>query len=111
MNFADGKETAPAVGLEIGNACTQCGSRRLRRDLVKSAFWHDDSLVVVEEIPAVVCEDCGERFFDDATATILDLMHGDGFPPAQACGHLHVPVFSFSARVPTDLTAVAEGQG
>lgn len=93
-----------------GHECPQCGSRQLRRDLVKTAFWHDASLVVVEGIPAMVCEACGERFYDDATVMALDLMHGDGFPKAQACGHMHVPVFSFPARIPADLVPVAEGQ-
>lgn len=105
MTLAEETVSAP-----VGHQCPQCGSQRLRQDLVKSAFWHDDGLVVIEGIPAVVCEACGERFYDDATVMVLDLMNGDGFSPAQASGHMHVPVFSFSARVPADLAAVAEGQ-
>lgn len=83
--------------------CPQCESTRLRRHLVKSAFWHDDQLILVEDIPAIVCEACGERFYDDATATVLDLMQGDGFPAGQATRHLSVPVFSFAQRVPSEL--------
>lgn len=100
----------PGIQPGIGHECPQCGSAQLRQDLVRSAIWHGERLVVVDRIPAVVCDGCGERFYDDATATMLDLMHGDGFPPAEAVAHMHVPVFSFSARVPPDLAPAAEAQ-
>jgi YgiT-type zinc finger domain-containing protein len=88
--------------------CPECGSDRLSRQLVRSAIWHGERLVLVDDIPAVVCGACGERFFDDATATVLDLMQGEGFPAERAKGHLHVPIFSFSHRVPAELLDVAE---
>ncbi|MDP3897883.1 MAG: type II toxin-antitoxin system MqsA family antitoxin [Mesorhizobium sp.] len=105
-----------SLEIEIGLAprveheCPQCGSTRLRESLVKSAFWQDDRLVVVEDIPAVICEACGERFYDDATVTALDLMHGDGFPAGDAASHMHVPVFSFSHRIPAELVQLAEAE-
>jgi YgiT-type zinc finger domain-containing protein len=82
--------------------CPVCGGNALREELAKSAFWHFERLVVVEDIPALVCGKCGERFYDDATATALDLMHGDGFPADRASGQLHVLTFSFSYRVPAN---------
>ncbi len=94
----------------VQHECPQCGSARLRQDFVKSAFWHGERLVVVDNIPAVVCDACGERFYDDGTATTLDLMHGRGFPSGEASGHMHVPIFSFSARVPAELAEAAEEQ-
>lgn len=76
--------------------CTQCGGSELRPHSVRSAFWQDDDrLVVVEGIPAMVCADCGERYFDDATAVGLDLMRGAGFPSDRARAELRVDVFSF----------------
>ncbi|MGB3387642.1 MAG: type II toxin-antitoxin system MqsA family antitoxin [Pseudaminobacter sp.] len=106
-----------ASAFKIGNMtaveheCPQCGSTRLHETLVKSAFWQDERLVVVDNIPAVVCEACGERFYDDATVTALDLMQGDGFVASEAGIHMHVPVFSFSHRIPAELTEVAEVDG
>lgn len=106
-----------SLAIEIGltppveHECPQCGSTRLRESLVKSAFWQDERLVVVDNIPAVVCEACGERFYDDATVTALDLMQGDGFPVSEAVSHMHVPVFSFSHRIPAELTELAEAEG
>jgi YgiT-type zinc finger domain-containing protein len=51
----------------------------LREALVKSTFWQDDRLVVAENIPAVVCDSCAERYYDDATSTALDIMQKNDF--------------------------------
>ena len=75
-------------------SCENCGSSDLRCETVRSAFWHDDRLVVVEDIPALVCGACHQQFYADLTAVRLDLLRGAGFPPAQARGELRVPVFS-----------------
>lgn len=94
----------------LAHECPQCGSIRLSERLVKSAIWHGDRLVVVEGIPAIVCDDCGERFYDDATATLLELMYGDGFPPDRAVANLSVPIYTFSHRVPAELIETAEDE-
>ena len=83
-------------------ACEYCGSSDLRAQFVRSAFWHDERLVVVEDIPALVCEACHEQFYDDMTAVRLDLLRGAGFPPAQARGELHALVFSLHDRPATE---------
>jgi YgiT-type zinc finger domain-containing protein len=98
--------TTPANPLS--HRCPQCGSTHLRESLVKSALWHGERLVLVEDIPALVCGGCGERFYDDATSMQLDLLRGEGFPVEQAVAHATVPVFRFSHRVPTDLMTTAE---
>ncbi len=100
--------SATASGNPLSHRCPQCGSTHLRESLVKSAIWHADRLVIVEDIPAIVCGDCGERFYDDATATMLDLMHGEGYPAAQAVQHVSVPIFRFAQRVPPELLETAE---
>ncbi len=80
--------------------CTSCGAADVRAAAVRSALWHGERLVVVEDIPALVCSACGERFYDDATVMVLDLLQGDGFPEADARGEMRVPVFSFRDRAP-----------
>jgi len=82
-----------------GVACTSCGRSNIRAAYVRSAFWHDDRLVVVEDIPALVCDACGEQSYDDNTVVVLDLLRGDGFPAEQAREELQVPVFSFRDRL------------
>jgi YgiT-type zinc finger domain-containing protein len=80
--------------------CPSCGSSDVRAATVRSALWHHDRLVVVEDLPALVCGACQERFYDDATVTILDLMRGEGFPEAEADHVISVPVFSFRSQLP-----------
>lgn len=79
---------------QFPESCEQCGSSDIRGELVRSAFWHDDRLVVVEDIPAAVCGSCHEQFYDDVTVMQIDLLRGDGFPPEKARGELLTPVFS-----------------
>jgi YgiT-type zinc finger domain-containing protein len=83
----DLRTEAPAI-------CNLCGDGELRPTRVRSAFWEGDRLVVVEDIPALVCSSCGEQLFDDVTAIRLDLLRGAGFPGEMSCGELRVPVFS-----------------
>ena len=71
---------------------------------VRSAFFHGDRLVVIEDIPALVCSGCNEQFYDDRTVVVLDLLRGNGFPLEEAREEIRVPVFSFRDR----LTAEAE---
>ena len=78
--------------------CTNCGSANVRASHVRSAFWQDDRLVVVEDIPALVCGACAEQFYDDATVVGLDLLRSEGFPAEKARAELRVPVFSFGDR-------------
>ncbi|MDW7712001.1 MAG: type II toxin-antitoxin system MqsA family antitoxin [Deferrisomatales bacterium] len=78
--------------------CGNCGSEQVCSTTVRSAFWHGDRLVVVEDVPALVCDACHEQFYDDGTVVVLDLLQGDGFPPEQARRELRVPVFSFEDR-------------
>lgn len=79
-------------------ACANCGSVDVSIRHVHSAFWQDDRLVVVQDIPALVCGACAEQFYDDATVVGLDLLRGEGFPAEEARTELRVPVFSFGDR-------------
>lgn len=79
-------------------ACANCGSANVSIRHVRSAFWQDDRLVVVQDIPALVCGACAEQFYDDTTVIGLDLLRGEGFPAEEARTELRVPVFSFGDR-------------
>lgn len=81
-------------------ACTACHSASAHDERVRSAFWQHERLLVVDGVPALVCDGCGERYYDDATSTRLDLMRGSGFPDQRARATLQVPVFSFDDLVP-----------
>ena len=80
--------------------CTSCGGTDVHPAQVRSAFWHDERLVVVEDIPALRCGACGEQFFDDAAVVVLDLLRGNGFDEARASAQISVPVFSYADQLP-----------
>jgi YgiT-type zinc finger domain-containing protein len=96
----ESESPSPGAG-PTAATCTNCGGANVQMRQVRSAFWQEERLVVVEDIPAMVCLTCGERFYDDTTAIVLDLLHGERFPPEKARGEMRVPVFSFADRIPT----------
>lgn len=86
-------------GGQSGSVCPGCGGSDIGMARVRSAFFHEDRLVVVEDIPALVCAGCNEQFYDDRTVVVLDLLRGDGFPEEDAREEIRVPVFSFRDRL------------
>lgn len=78
--------------------CMTCGSSHVRTVAVRSAFWQGERLVVVEGIPALVCDNCGEQFYEESTDHVIRKLRDEGFPAAEATGEMRVPVFSFSGR-------------
>jgi YgiT-type zinc finger domain-containing protein len=79
--------------------CPGCGGSNIGMARVRSAFFHEDRLVVVDDIPALVCASCKEQFYDDQTVVVLDLLRGDGFPEEDAREEILVSVFSFRDRL------------
>jgi len=77
-------------------SCTSCAGGRLARDNVRTALWQGDDLVIVEGIPALVCQSCGERYFEDETAMALDFMRGGGLEEGTAIRRVSVPVFAYA---------------
>jgi YgiT-type zinc finger domain-containing protein len=75
--------------------CQECGGET-REDVVKAAFWHDERLIVIEEIPARVCSNCGEQFYDEQTAERLQSLIAA--PPANAERKILVPVYSLANK-------------
>jgi YgiT-type zinc finger domain-containing protein len=74
--------------------CKRCGSSSLQEVNTRSAFWDNDRLVVIENVPALVCTSCHEQHYDDETVIRIDLLRGAGFPVEAAVRHIAVPVFS-----------------
>lgn len=91
----------------LAASCPACESTNVRSAYVRSAFWHDDRLVVIEDLPALVCNTCGEQFYDDATMLLIDRLRATNFPAGDAVRELCVPVFSCrsvaSSEVPSEI--------
>ncbi|WP_417669652.1 type II toxin-antitoxin system MqsA family antitoxin [Roseibium sp.] len=88
--------SAPASSsAHVAAGCTSCGNGSLAPENVKAAFWEGEQLVIVDNIPAFVCQSCGEKYYEDETAMKLDFLRGTGFPPDKAAGAMSVPVFNY----------------
>ncbi|MGA2658181.1 MAG: type II toxin-antitoxin system MqsA family antitoxin [Verrucomicrobiota bacterium] len=56
--------------------CHVCGGTAARNDFVSEVFTIDDRLVLVEHIPARICDRCGEPTFSrETTEKIRRLVH------------------------------------
>ncbi len=75
-------------------ACPACGGA-VARARVSTAFWEDEDLAVIRDVPALVCQSCRERYFEDDTVMRLDLMRARGFAGQGAVMRLSVPVYAF----------------
>ena len=61
--------------------CHVCGHNAAKSELVSEVFNFDGRRVLVERIPALVCEHCGEPTFSrETTEHIRRLVHGAGQP-------------------------------
>jgi YgiT-type zinc finger domain-containing protein len=71
----------------------------MRPDTVKTAIWREDRLIVVEDIPAQVCDACMEQFYDEDTTEALRRLTAEGFSSATAKREVLVPIFSLEGRI------------
>lgn len=54
--------------------CHVCGSTNAREELVSEIFQIEGKTVLVEKIPAQVCERCGEEIFSKETVEKVRLL-------------------------------------
>ena len=61
--------------------CHVCGNTTAKSDFVSEVFVIDGRRVLVEHIPAQICERCGEATFSrETTERVRRLVHGEGQP-------------------------------
>lgn len=73
--------------------CKYCGCDT-SEDVIKAAFWTNSGLILIEDIPARLCEGCGEQFFkEEITQRIQQVIK---YPIAKAKRQIRVPVYSLS---------------
>lgn len=75
--------------------CRACGGSA-HPETVNLAIWSATGLVVVDKVPAYVCDDCAEQTYDDATASALRQLASAGFPRDRIIREIVVPVFSLN---------------
>ena len=78
---------------ESSMKCDLCQSDTYE-DTVKMSLWEGERLVLVEDVPARVCERCAEQFYDNLTVHRLEALRGRRFPVSEAKRIVEVAVFS-----------------
>lgn len=72
--------------------CYLCGGFTERRTVTAENWW-GDTLALVEGVPAWVCRDCGEQYFDAARSQQLDRLRA---APPTARQTVAVAVYAFA---------------
>ena len=77
--------------------CKYCESETVEEP-AKSAFWVDEQLIAVENIPARVCQECKEYFYDDETAEKIATLGQLRAVPDGARRYVTASVFSLGDK-------------
>ncbi len=72
--------------------CDVCGNSTFHEDRLAEVFRVDDQMVMVENIPARVCDRCGEAAFDRETVEHVRRTVHDKNQPVR---HINMDVFAF----------------
>ena len=73
--------------------CDVCGNTAFHQQLVEEVFHIEGQLVMVEGIPARVCDRCGDATFDrQTTEGIRRMVHGEKRPTRR----VNMDVFAFA---------------
>lgn len=78
-----------------GTSCSYCGGR-LREDIVQAAFWGLEGMIAIKDIPARLCERCGEQFYDEETTSLIHRLIGARRREIAASEEVIVPVYSLT---------------
>ena len=78
-------------------ACQVCGEQMQAKNIHQD-FWLKGHLLVIEDVPAGVCPQCGEKVVNaEVGRQIANLIATANQQPQKRT--LHVPVISFSQKV------------
>lgn len=81
-------------------ACEGCGKPTYQK-LVHVTMWTEKGLVVIENVPAQVCDSCQEQYYDEETGTKILELASRGFSKERIVREITVPVFSLD-RMPVE---------
>jgi YgiT-type zinc finger domain-containing protein len=86
--------TEPSGG-DSSAVCDACGEPTHEKP-VHVTMWTDKGLVVIENVPARVCDNCQEQFYDEKIGTEILRLASSGFSRSRMVREITVPVFSLN---------------
>jgi YgiT-type zinc finger domain-containing protein len=78
---------------EDGFPCEFCMSAT-HEDVVNMCLWEDGRLIVIEDVPARICNQCLEQFYDADINWKIHKLREQGFHPEDAEKFVQIPFFS-----------------
>lgn len=67
---------------------------KIARENVKVDFWWGEELFLIENVPAEVCQQCGERYYNSDVSKKLDaIVQGEG----KIRKSIQVPIVEYTA--------------
>ena len=75
------------------HTCKYCEANT-QENVVNMCLWEGEKLIVIEGLPARVCEECLEQYYDNDVLVRIDQLRATSFPVEQAKRVMEVPVFS-----------------
>ena len=94
--------TEPAA--QDAHICENCQKPTYRK-VAQVTLWSGDQLVLVENVPVQVCDDCQEQYYDEETGDSILQLASAGFPGEHKVRDITVPVF----RLPPGVVAPQSG--
>lgn len=77
-----------------GEVCALCCEGHLKAKRGREYFRHGEALIIIEDVPAWVCDRCGERYHH---ARVYKRMRQIAARSAQLTEHLRVPVARYQS--------------
>ena len=78
-----------------GEVCALCCEGRLQAKRGREYFRHGEALIIIEGVPAWVCNKCGERYHH---ARVYKRMRQIAMHSDQLTQHVRVPVARYQSR-------------
>lgn len=76
--------------------CDYCDTETIN-DRVQLCLWEDGQPVIIEDIPARVCNNCYEQYYDEITQFKVQQLRMGGLSKSDADKVIEVPIFSFES--------------
>ena len=58
----------------IYDDCYFCGGKVTERHVQKACWWGDKLIAIIDNVPAGVCEQCGERYYTAAVSKEVETL-------------------------------------
>ena len=78
----------------MGN-CYFCIKGKLKKEKVDIIRYWGKEVIALNDVPALVCQQCGERYFDAKTSHKIDKLIQDALKRKSSLQKIDVPVVHF----------------